>query len=193
MGGSGSGRRNSSKETTAAYLWLDVRWLHRKGFLIPGRIGIVQWSRRGEPFASINLSAEQDRVMLSYSHHGDGEEQRNERYAIWIHQTRCNFGGTRPWFVCPARGCSRRVAVLFGGPIFACRHCHQLAYESQREPGYLRALHKAQAIRMKLGGSGSMAELFPTKPKGMHDRAYERLRREAEAADESSWPSFLRR
>ena len=42
-----------------------------------------------------------------------------------------------------------------------------------------RALAKAQAIRMKLGGSGSMAELFPLKPKGMHNRTYQRLRLEA--------------
>lgn len=193
MGGDGSGRRNCSKETTAAYLQLDVRWLHRNGYLIPGRIGSVQWSRRGEPFASINVRAVQDRVILSYSHRADGEERTNEQYPVRIEQTRCNYGGTRVWFVCPARGCSRRVAVLYGGRIFACRHCHKLAYDSQRESSYLRALHKAQAIRMRLGGSASMYDPFPPKPKGMHYQTYERLRMKGEAADRRSWPPSLLR
>jgi hypothetical protein len=34
---------------------------------------------------------------------------------------------------------------------------------------YYRALHRAQAIREKLGGSGNIALLFPEKPKGMHE------------------------
>ena len=101
--------------------------------------------------------------------------------------TPCNFGGHRPWFICPAQGCGHRVAVLYGGRgIFACRHCYQLVYESQREQPHYRALRRAQAIRMKLGGSGSMAEPFPDKPKGMHWRTYERLRAEHDCVSQTS-------
>ena len=46
-----------------------------------------------------------------------------------------------------------------------------------------RLLRKGQSIRMRLGGSPSIMELFPFKPKGMHWRTYERLRREAEEAE----------
>ena len=28
-------------------------------------------------------------------------------------------------FICPAAGCGRRVAILYGGGNFACRHCYQ--------------------------------------------------------------------
>ncbi len=28
--------------------------------------------------------------------------------------TPCNFGGERPWFVCPGKGCAKRVAILYG-------------------------------------------------------------------------------
>ena len=103
----------------------------------------------------------------------------------------CNYGGERVWFLCPARGCSRRVAVVYGGSIFACRHCYQLAYDSQREAPYSRALSRAQAIRMKLGGSPNMAEDFPDKPKGMHWRTYDLLCREAEDAQNRSCPPWL--
>jgi hypothetical protein len=90
--------------------------------------------------------------------------------------TACNFGGERPWFVCPSVGCSRRVAVLYGpGRYFLCRHCYELAYQSQRDNAMERALLKAQAIRKRLGGSANMMEPFPEKPKGMHWSTYDRL------------------
>jgi hypothetical protein len=56
---------------------------------------------------------------------------------IEIASTPCNFGGYRHWFLCPGIGkrfCNRRVAVLyFNNEIFACRHCHNLTYNSRVE------------------------------------------------------------
>jgi hypothetical protein len=90
--------------------------------------------------------------------------------------TACNFGGERPWFVCPGAGCGRRVAILYGpGRYFLCRHCYDLVYESQRENAIYRALRRAQAIRERLGGSANMTKPFPEKPKGMHWQTCERL------------------
>lgn len=103
--------------------------------------------------------------------------------------TACNFGGMRPWFLCPGVvnnvACGRRVAVLYGlGKYFLCRHCYDLTYESQRESEMYRALRKAQAIREKLGGSANMTMPFPERPKGMHHKTYERLRWEHDEAQE---------
>jgi hypothetical protein len=93
--------------------------------------------------------------------------------------TPCNFGGERPWFVCPGDRCGRRVAILYGpGKYFLCRNRYDLRYESQREDKKNRALRRAQKIRQRLGGSANMMEPFPDKPKGMHHDTYMRLFKE---------------
>jgi hypothetical protein len=57
----------------------------------------------------------------------------------------------------------------------ACRRCFGLAYASQREPVRRRGLMKAQKIRMGLGGSPSMMDRFPDRPKGMRWKTYNQL------------------
>ena len=194
MGGYGSGRRwGSSKETTSQYRQLDVRNRQRDGFLAAGRSFYWQWTRFGKVVGSLNVRTELDRVVLSYRHRRNEEAWQSEEYPVYLDWTPCNYGGQRPWFVCPARGCGRRVAILYGGRIFACRHCRQLAYDSQRESVCDRVLRRTQGIRERLGGSGSMAEPFPTKPKGMHWRTYSRLFREAEEAFKRSIPDWVLR
>ena len=105
-----------------------------------------------------------------------------------------HYGGLRWWFICPVtvggRACQRRVRKLYlppGGRSFACRRCCQLSYTSQRQDDMNRALSKAQAIRERLGGSASMAQPFPSKPKKMWWRTYRRLR----ASSEELWMACL--
>ena len=93
--------------------------------------------------------------------------------------------------VCSVRSngvyCGRRVTKLYSaGRLFACRNCYRLAYASQQESVLHRGLGKSQKIRMRLGGSPNMSEEFPDKPKGMHWRTYERLRRVHDVAEERS-------
>ena len=106
-------------------------------------------------------------VILSYRHRsGLGREWEDVQGPVYLTWTACNFGGERPWFVCPGAECGRRVAVLYGPErYFLCRHCYDLVYESQRDNAMYRALHKAQSIRKRLGGSANMTEPFPQKPK----------------------------
>ena len=182
----------SWKSTTDEYLRLDVRMLHREGCLQPGKSSTLTWSRGGKP--TIEIVAQAGSVILSYKHRRHGsDEWISEYYPVHLTWTRCNYGGGRPWFLCPARGCARRVAVLYGGGIFACRHCHGLAYESQREPDEFRALRRAQTIRHRLGGTTNMLEPFPGKPKGMHWRTYARLRARFEGAAQESFRGTLTR
>jgi len=176
MGGIGSGRRNQGgKNATDDYRGLDVRRWQRDGFLTPGRAFSWQWTRNGEVTATIQVRSESDRVILSYRQRSGGGEWKDERYPVRLDWSACTYGGRRAWFLCPAAGCGRRVAILYGGGIFACRHCYRLAYPSQRETSDDRALRQAQTIRKRLGGTANMMEPFPQKPKGMRWRTYERL------------------
>jgi hypothetical protein len=97
MGGYGSGRRwGSSKDTNSDFRRLDVRPLHRNGFLLPGRSSTMKWSRDGEVVASIGLRAEWDRVILSYRHCSAGtEDWQSLEYSVALEWTPCNYGGPR--------------------------------------------------------------------------------------------------
>jgi hypothetical protein len=72
---------------------------------------------------------------------------------------------------------------VFDRGIFACRHCHDLSYESQNETPTLRSIRRVRKIRMRLGTGFSFAEPFPEKPRGMHWRTYQRMRAAAGAAE----------
>ena len=92
---------------------------------------------------------------------------------VMLTRTGCNFGGARPWFLCPC--CGRRVAILFGDEVFACRLCRGLAYEVQRETDTDRAIRRADAIRRRLRWHVGILNSDGVKPNGMRWRTYWRL------------------
>src|SRR5215208_5991385 len=191
MGGVGSGNwyRFDKKTTTDECPSVDVRYLHRKGLLEPGGRFSLRWSRAGRETGSIGGEVSGDgrseQITILFRHRsGLCSEWEDVQEPVSLTWTVCNFGGERPWFVCPGAGCGRRVAVLYGlGKYFLCRHCYDLVYESQRENEMHRALRRAQNIRERLGGSANMTEPFPERPKGMHHETYWRLREEHDEAE----------
>jgi hypothetical protein len=126
------------------------------------------------------------------------EDPRSGRfydYTVDLVSTRANYGGLRWWFICPGvvaeRCCGCRVRKLYLAPgqkSFACRRCSDLCYTSQRENDMTRALSKAQAIRVRLGGSAAISPFFPPKPKRMRWKTYRLLR----ARSEELWVESLR-
>jgi hypothetical protein len=180
MGGEGSGNwyRSDKKTTTGECQRVDVRYLHREDLLKPGRWFSLRWSRANRETGSIRgvvIGDEKpEKVILTYRHRsGPSGEWEDVREPVELAWTACNFGGERPWFICPGAGCGRGVALLYGPRrYFLCRHCYELVYESQREDKMYRALRRAQKIRKHLGGSANMMEPFPEKPKGMHLETY---------------------
>jgi hypothetical protein len=175
--GSGSWSKFTNKTTTDKCQSIDVRSLHRNGLLQPGHSFSLRWSQAGRQTSSIGGVAYGDRVNFFYRYRiGLGDEWEDVKETVPLTWTACNFGGERPWFICPRTGCGWRVAVLYGPrKYFLCRHCYDLSYQSQRDNKMYRALHRAQKIRKRLGGSANMMEPFPEKPKGMHHETYDRL------------------
>ena len=193
MGGPGSGYHYhwDKKDVVEDYCALDINWLRREGYLRPGRQTPLSWTQNGHPTGNINLTAHRDRVILSYTYTYAGQSEE-VRETVFIGRTPCHYGGTRPWFLCP--GCGRRVGKLYaGGRLFLCRHCYNLAHYTQQMSEPFRLLHKAQKIRRRLGASPDVLDDFIPRPKGMHRRTYERLKRQALETGHRSAMLALRR
>lgn len=163
-----------SKNCTDDYRALDVRRLARDGLLKPGQSFGWNWTRNGETVATINMKTGIDSVTLNYRQRAHGGEWRDMDYPVRLAYTPCHMAGHRVWWQCPAAGCSRRVAVLYGGfGIFACRHCYRLAYRSQRESDAF--YRPADKLRARLGWVPGITHPPGDKPKGMHWKTYLRL------------------
>lgn len=177
LGGRGSGRHS----TLGVFVdkcedygqTIDIGWLKRQGCLSLGRSGTITWSRGDDQKASIRYGFEASGIRLTYKSRSHGDAWTNVNELVPISYTATNFGGQRPWFVCP--GCKRRCRILFGATLFRCRTCLDLKYECQYEPDYARAAFQSHKLRKRLGHSGPIDDPFPSKPKGMHWSTYERL------------------
>ena len=183
------------RPTCENYKSIDVRQWDREGLLHAGRSFTYTWTCGDTQSGTIGVRTRWDGVVLTYTiRPAQGSPKAIEQF-VPITQTDCRLGGERPWFICSARSggnyCGRRVAVLYGaGELFACRHCNGLAYASQQQSPRDRNLRVAQKIRLQLGGSPSVFDAFPDRPKGMHQRTYLRLRVRAENAATVCLSSF---
>lgn len=182
MGGNGSGRRGGSRDCTGDYRQLDALMLYRKSALADGTCSEISWGKDSLRNAFVHVAAHSNRITLSSICRSNGVEWVDAECFVEVAWTPCHFGGFRPWFYCPAVSCHRRVRILYGGTIFACRHCHQLAYPCQSESAEDRAKTRAYAIRSRVGRRGSFIDPFPLRPKGMHVRTYYRLQWQYETA-----------
>src|SRR5262245_1898981 len=109
MGGSGSGRWGSQKPTAEQMWRLDLASLRRDA-LRPGAASTVSWSCRGESTGSIGTLARGDTLQLLYRTQSRDGSWHDVDERVGLAWTKNNFGGERPWFLCP--GCARRCRVL---------------------------------------------------------------------------------
>lgn len=115
-------------------------------------------------------------------------------YRVDLRTTRPYFGGLRWWFTCPL--CQRRAQKLYRPPFgdhFGCRHCYSLSYESRSYSAIDRSRERAQAVRLRLGGSASLLDPFPFKPRGMWGKTYERLQEHYHRQNTIAWSLIDRR
>ncbi|MGA2939202.1 MAG: hypothetical protein ABSF52_19185 [Syntrophobacteraceae bacterium] len=178
MGGIGSGMwsRRDKKTTIEECRRLEVLILHRKNALNFGCSGTITWKRNDRPWGEIRIEVETTSLDLVYHYTGYGGSQ-DVKERVPLAWTSCNYGGERPWFLCP--GCGRRVGVLFlGGSYFPCRHCYHLSYSSQNKNTVLdKVCRRRDKLCERLG------EKWWRKPKGMHQKTFDRLRRRLSYAE----------
>ena len=152
---------------------VDLADLNKRGLKV-GTACAMRWMRAGRECgrAEVVLQAN-SRLRL---HHvallGDGVERRSSATVPLI-STKQPIGGMREWFECPR--CRRACRVLYGRAAFRCRLCASLIYASQAEHASGRARLGAQKLRMRLGGSPSLADPFPPKPRSMHWKTYRKM------------------
>lgn len=183
MGGYGSGREKRHQSTDEC-LRLSIGRLNRGRFLVPGVVCTWTWTRNGNDKSSIKITALDGRVLLSFRVQEKAGEWQNVAQEVEIDRTPCNYGGTRPWFLCPK--CGRRVSVLYGKRAFYCRACHLLAYPSQCESQSKRCYRRANKLRQCLGGEPGVQSNIP-KPKWMRWRTYEQVVRKIEALEDNGF------
>lgn len=100
-----------------------------------------------------------------------------------------NFGGERPYFVCPV--CNRRCRKLYN---LACYKCRGLKHRTKSLSPRDRAIRKAILHRRNHGqDEGGIGEPFPDKPPHMkwetYWKAYAKAQRlDAEALAMFEWP-----
>jgi hypothetical protein len=130
------------------YLQISIADLRKWGYLNSYKHGSLVWTRNdtgNESRISVttNLLTTAMYMQLSYAmtNNFTGEKETFD-YKIPITTTTPNYGGERFWFVCPLYKdgvqCGRRVAKLYGGRWFGCRHCHDLSYATRNVPATFR-------------------------------------------------------
>jgi len=176
LGGYGSSRWgwHTKKTTVEECRILEAARWQREGIIGPGRMwaGGWQWTdaHTGEKKASIGVEvltgANWGRVRLHYRVTPPGGEGRDLDYIVPLVTTRPHYGGLRWWFRCPNTKCGRRVGKLYmppGEPLFLCRHCHDLAYQSSQEhdkglDAYRRLDYDA-LLELMRGQGGGVADM----------------------------------
>ncbi len=141
------------KETCEEHKDLSTTSLKRLGYLQPHYVGgEITWRRCGEVTGRISILVDNTnstmRCTYTSTTRWNGESEDLD-YSVDLTTTPCYFGGVRYWFTCPlvkdGIPCRRRVGSLYlADKYFGCRHCYDLAYESQQEThtGYFGALGK---------------------------------------------------
>lgn len=171
MGGFGSGRyprRGRAKTTVSRCRSFSADWMNSEGILDADFHGTISWSRNGDEISTIgvqrvSMADGRDALRLHYTTKPRTGDDREHDYRVPLTYTECNFGGERPWFVCPGEGCGERVGKLYcrsGSDFYLCRHCHDLGYESSQKSG----THEYENIQKPLEQSDAALERFNDHP-----------------------------
>jgi hypothetical protein len=190
MGGFGSGRQFGDPLAEEA-LRIDIGWMVRKRLGVPGSFvsGSLSWTSRGEPSGNVSYSCDmrdpQHSVLelrFNVTRRSTGERVDHIQ-RIMLSYTVPHFGGKRWWMHCPRTG--ERVGKLYcpaGAETFASRKAFRIGYRSQRVTKRDAVFERLFRIQKRLGCDQGWGNWI-SRPKGMHQKTYERLEAEFEYWD----------
>lgn len=166
-----------------------ARWRRLGYFDKPNHFG-WQWIWGGGSKADIQVSTSPpDSLTLHYRTRRTGEEWKSVTQPVRLIWRTCRLGGRRPYFVCPYCASVREKLYISGQT--ACRKCHRLTYGSRREQPFDRYQRKAIKIQPRMSPPDWCNwDDPPPKPKGMHQRTYQRLLDKHCAAVEAAQVEF---
>ncbi len=197
MGGFGSGRREyATTPTVEECRAMDTDKL-KDLTEHPNATGQIYWGDpddddanylawRTEGVRELDGEERADRVRFRYTTtHYPSEESTDVEYVVRFDYTEPNFGGVRPWFICPE--CDTRRRKLYLPPRrnadrYLCRECYDLGYRSSRSSGneleraeqrYRKAFAKADAEDRRPHPNNP--PYTPDRPKGTHRDTFDDL------------------
>lgn len=126
----------------------------------------------------IEYTPQAEREMVEIWHPKEGWNE-----TLTLSRKANGFGGSQPFFLCPACGERRRYLYLTGAT-FLCRRCASLNYKSQQEArsGSMYYYQKGMAMAEKRldcwplerPDGFAFCDWVPSKPRYMHESRYRR-------------------
>ena len=164
-----------------------------KGDLPIHHWGAWQWTRGGEPRATINYAIDQafqDTATLELSYNASGEPVK---YTMQLLARPCRFGGWRWFAICPHTGLIvSKVYLPNGAKRFLARQAYRVAYQSQCDAdGLDRALNRRNRMAFKKLKSDDPD--FAMKPKWMRWKTYEKHSATLDNLEHEMNTAFLQR
>jgi hypothetical protein len=157
---------------------LSIQLLKKHGYLKqPELSGSLSWTR---------FHKTSNKIHISRNDAGDSPQfqltrfDTSQRDYIQTTSTECFLSGKRLWFVCPVESCGKRVGVLYQrNNYFACRTCHNLAYQSQQDThtGIWGVAGQYLSGRLQKKGNSMRIKFW----KGRPTKRYQRLIRKFES------------
>ncbi len=187
MGGLGSGRKRYAPRTRLDDLdAVDAKEVqHHCGFE-QGAFAVLPACKAG--LSNFLLRVAEEHISIRPTGAGHFHSDVDVPFTIKA----CRFGGVRYYFRCPNQQtdgpCNRQVTKLyFLKDRILCRQCTGLAYRSQAQSPFSRNLRRGDKIRKRLGGSRSVWDPVPPRPKGMWRRTYARLYIECRRSEQTAF------
>jgi len=172
MGGIGSGmgirpNRKRTKEFVEAFSCIDASSFPFSSMrLFPEKVSMCL-------IEDVIFQIFKDKLIVSQTN-----ASNHWSYEIPFSLTPAYYGNFRYWFKCPKCNQRRRKLSLIkvddNFPLFLCRKCWNLVYQSQNLTQLDRLIHKKQHLLQSLTHN---SEYLPgiTKPKGMHWNTFNQI------------------